>query len=409
MAELTVPRVDFSPLGDLGQVWKQNRQDALRQQTLASLGQGTDIDANTLLRSGDLSLAQLGVAMRNRNSDDIWRQQEAARQASQFQQTLALQKRAADRADDPTPANWVKDPNAPGGLRPIGPADPAYQARVAAETARAKGDVPTIIGAGSSVIVPNKAQEGALYTNKPAADSSLDDQTTELLARRSIQGDTKALVGLGRGAQGAENLLKIQRRVAEIAKAEGLDATDILNNNAVQAGRMSESRTLGTKSAHFGVAEKAMEESLPIALEASKAVPRTAFPVINQLILAGKTNVGDPNVKRFLIATDTAAKDYARTINPNGTTRESDIAYARKILSMADGPEAYEAALGQLKIEAGVTKRAIERQKKEVQTQGKSEAGHGDSKAPSFLDRFNSAFGNPNATAVIDGYTIREH
>jgi hypothetical protein len=408
MAELTVPRVDFSPLGQLGNVYRKAQEDQMRQQTLASLGQGTDADVNALLRSGDLSLAQLGVAMKNRSSDDIWRQQEAARQASQFQQTLALQKRAADRADDPTPDNFVKDPNAPGGYRPIGPADPAYQARVAAETARAKGDVPTIIGAGSSVIVPNKASEGAIFTNKPAADSSLDDQTTDLLARRSIQGDTKALVGLGRGAQGAENLLKIQRRVAEIAKAEGLDATDILNNNAVQAGRMSESRTLGTKSAHFGVAEKAMEESLPIALEASKAVPRTAFPVINQLILTGKTNVGDPNVKRFLIATDTAAKDYARTINPNGTTRESDIAYARKILSMADGPEAYEAALGQLKVEAGVTKRAIERQKKEVQTQGKSEAGHTEAKTTTFSDRFNSAYGNPNVT-VVDGYTIREH
>jgi hypothetical protein len=39
---------------------------------------------------------------------------------------------------------------------------------------------------------------------------------------------------LGRGAQGAENILKIQKRVAELAKAEGIDATDILNNVAVQ-------------------------------------------------------------------------------------------------------------------------------------------------------------------------------
>lgn len=397
MAELTVPLLDFSALGKLPNVYRQAQDDATTRQTLASLGQGGTADVNTLLQSGIPSLAQMGIAMRNRQQDEARQTSRDAIADKHWNASFGLQQRAANRADDITPSGFMKQADGTYAPLPGGPQDPAYQARLTAEAARAKGDVPTIIGAGSSVIVPNKASEGAIFTNKPSSDSSLDDETTDLLARRSLQGDSKALVGLGRGAQGAENILKIQHRIAEIAKAEGIDATDILNNNAVQAGRMSESRALGTKSAHFGVAEKAMEESLPIAFEASKNVPRTAFPVLNQLILNGKTNVGDPNVKRFLIATDTAAKDYARTINPNGTTRESDIAYARKILSMADGPETYAAALDQLKTEAGVTKRAIERQKKQVQTQGKSEAGHGDTQVPTFTDRYNAAFGNPNA------------
>jgi hypothetical protein len=98
MAELILP--NFSPLGDLGQIWKQNRQDQIRQQTLANLGQGTDADYNSLIRSGDLSLAQLGVAMKNRNSDDIWRQQEAARAQQNSDRSFELQKRTADRADE---------------------------------------------------------------------------------------------------------------------------------------------------------------------------------------------------------------------------------------------------------------------------------------------------------------------
>lgn len=285
-----------------------------------------------------------------------------------------LAKRAADRADDPTPDNFVEDKSAPGGYRPIGPADPSYLARVAAETAKAKGDVPTIIGAGSSVIVPNKAAEGPLFTNKPAGGAAIDDETADFLAKRSLQGDTRALVGLGRGAQGAENILKIQQRATAIAKDQGMDASEVLANIATQAGVTAEARTLGTKSAHFGVAEKAMEESLPIALAASKEVPRTSFPLLNQMIQSGETNVGDPKLKKFLIATDTAAKDYARTINPSGQTREGDIAYARKLISTADGPEAYEAALQQLKVEAGVTKRAIQRQKDEVKGGGKAKS-----------------------------------
>jgi hypothetical protein len=128
-----------------------------------------------------------------------------------------------------------------------------------------------------------------------------------------------------------------------------------------------------------------MEESLPIALEASKNVPRTQWRAMTELIQKGQTQINDPQLKKFLIATDTAAKDYARTINPSGQTRESDIAYARKLISTADSPEAYEAALSQLKVEAGVTKRAIQRQKDELKSQGKSEKEHGKVAAP---DRF---------------------
>jgi hypothetical protein len=406
MAELTVPQINFAPLGELGEIYKKSQderglKDAFSQgigsdpQSLAALAQRVS-QYNPQMA---VSLAQLAHGYGREGVTDARTAANDKFSQSMEMQRLAIAKRAAERADDPTPTGFQKQSDGTYAPLPGGPQDPTYQARLATETARAKGDVPTVIGAGSSVIVPNKAQEGAIFTNKPAADSSLDDQTTNLLAERMLQGDTRALVGLGRGAQGAENILKIQRRAAEIANDKGLGASDILNNNAVQAGRMSESRSLGTKSANFGVAEKAMEESLPIAYEASKNVPRTAYPVLNQLILTGKTNVGDPNVKKFLIATDTAAKDYARTINPSGTTRESDIAYARKILSMSDGPEAYAAALDQLKTEATVTKRAIQRQKEEVKTQGKSEAGHG-SDAPSFTDRFKAAFGNPNAAQV---------
>lgn len=92
MAELTVPTVDFSSLGQLPQLYRQGQANALRQQTLASLGQGGQADANALLRSGDLSLAQLGIAMRNREQD-------LARQA-----TLDTRQAARDKVAD---AHWA--------------------------------------------------------------------------------------------------------------------------------------------------------------------------------------------------------------------------------------------------------------------------------------------------------------
>jgi hypothetical protein len=65
MAELTVPLLDFSALGQLPQVYKKAQADELRQQTLSSLGQGGAADATALLKSGDLPLAH-GQAVQTR-------------------------------------------------------------------------------------------------------------------------------------------------------------------------------------------------------------------------------------------------------------------------------------------------------------------------------------------------------
>jgi hypothetical protein len=109
MAELTVPQVDFSAIGQLPQS-KQGQADALRQQTLANLGQGGTADAAALLKSGDLSLAQLGINMQNHQ--DTLRQQAAAeaRQAQRdkvgdqhWSASYELQKQAAARANEGVP------------------------------------------------------------------------------------------------------------------------------------------------------------------------------------------------------------------------------------------------------------------------------------------------------------------
>jgi hypothetical protein len=155
----------------------------------------------------------------------------------------------------------------------------------------------------------------------------------------------------------------------------GATGEQLAQAKAAQAGATSAARVLGTQEARFGVAEKAMEESIPIALQASENVPRGNWLGLNKLIQAGQTQIGNPALRRLLIATDTAAKDYARTINPHGVLRESDIEYARSVISKADSSETYAAALDQLRIEAGVMHRAIQRQKQEQSGGGASGAG----------------------------------
>ena len=108
MAELAVPQVDFGILGNLRTTYEDARKDAVRQRTLASLGQGDgQIDPRTLIGSGDLSLANLGIAVQNRQQDQARQARLDERQLSRDavddnfrRQSLALQQRAAARADE---------------------------------------------------------------------------------------------------------------------------------------------------------------------------------------------------------------------------------------------------------------------------------------------------------------------
>lgn len=98
--------MDFSSLGNLGQVYKTAAADTNRQQTLARLGQGENIDPRVLLASGDMSLANLGLQIQGQQTsgakdsrDFAFRQEEAKRAQQNADRSFSLQSRAAARAD----------------------------------------------------------------------------------------------------------------------------------------------------------------------------------------------------------------------------------------------------------------------------------------------------------------------
>ena len=69
--------LDFSSLAQLPQTYQTARNEAVRRQTLAELGQGGQIDPMQLIQSGDMNLANLGIGLMNR-------QQEQARQDKRY-------------------------------------------------------------------------------------------------------------------------------------------------------------------------------------------------------------------------------------------------------------------------------------------------------------------------------------
>lgn len=100
MAELTVPRVDFSSLGDLPQVYRDSQVSANRQRTLAELGQGAspaDV-ARKLFAAGDVQGGMMLSNLANNDRDFQFRQNEARIGHQQNDRQFGLQQQTANTA-----------------------------------------------------------------------------------------------------------------------------------------------------------------------------------------------------------------------------------------------------------------------------------------------------------------------
>lgn len=199
---------------------------------------------------------------------------------------------------------------------------------------------------------------GQELARNASAASSMPEETADFLAERVISGDNRALVGLGRGAQGAENLAKIQGLVAKKAAERGLDGTDILYNASKAAGIGAQERSLGTSAGRMAAASVEAEGAIRLGLEASAKVPRGTFVPLNRAMQMVQSNTGSPELKQFVAANNTIVNTFARAISPSGTPTVADKEHAREMLSTADGPEAYAAVLQQMQREIDMAHKA---------------------------------------------------
>lgn len=401
------PAVDFySQLSGLGDVIAQNRKESMRREALAGAidpATGSVDYSKAILglhQAGDIEGAARIAAIAHTKNQEEFQREEAKRSQANADRTYGLAVRTANRADDPTPDNFVRDPTAPGGYKPIGPATPEYLAAVEAAKARAKGDQPQIIGAGSSIIVPNKATEGPVFTNKLTADASLDDDTIKAMAVQARAGDTSVFQNLGRGQQGAENIVRLRKEIVRQNTDAGVTGSEQALRNAEMMGVKAGQRTIGTKGANIEMAATEFNQVLPVVQSASQAVPRTNYPDLNKIILAGQSKTGDPNVVKFGGGVNTLINLYARAISPTGTPTVSDKDHAREILSAAWSGGQFDAAVGMMQQEI----KAAQESPEKVRDEMRSRFLRGQGVAP-------VGYPAPGAVkpVVIDGYKITEH
>ncbi len=186
---------------------------------------------------------------------------------------------------------------------------------------------------------------------EPTSVGSLDAPTIDAMARQYIAGDTSVLTNLGRGAQGAENVVALRKRVAEINSGAGETGPEQAARNAEMMGVKAGMRTAATRGANIEIASTEFNQLLPVVQKASLAVNRTNYPDLNKIILAGEQKIGDPNVVALGGAVNTLVNVYARAISPTGQPTVHDKLHAREILDKAWSQGQFEAATGMMKQE----------------------------------------------------------
>jgi hypothetical protein len=196
--------------------------------------------------------------------------------------------------------------------------------------------------------------------------TELDDDTVDAIAQRVAQGDTRAVIGLGRNPAG---IAQIQKRVAEIFKEQGLDheqgAKAILGNIADQAGRMTAERTQAGIASKLAVYGRNVDNAIGVAQAASAAANRTSFTPVNKAINAWKTNTGDPKIVALGQSLNTLTNEYARAIGSgHGTVHDKEQAETQ--LNQARSHEQLVAIMNVMRQEIEMTKKSMPEARQEM-------------------------------------------
>lgn len=237
------------------------------------------------------------------------------------------------------------------------------------------------------------------------AEPTLSPETQRKMAEQYLSGDKSVMQNLGRGAQGAANVVALRETIAQVAEGRGLSGADIAAKQSEFMGMNAAQRALGTRQANFGLAKSEAYEMADLVTETSEAVSRTQFMPINKALNAYNTNTGGTEIREFGAALNSFINAYARAISPVGTPTVSDKDHARAMLSTADSHEQVLAIMGQLKKEMEAAGRAPGIVKKEIR-EGFTKDNAGGSAKPAGAPKYQegqTATGPNGAKMVFKG------
>lgn len=287
---------------------------------------------------------------------------------------VKLKQQEAEISSEPkTPFGWVTDDKGVPHFVPGGPADPDYAKKLA--EARAKipfgwkqdedGSIVPITGGPAD---PNYLRSKTEATSKDKPGALLDDATIDDMARQYITGDKSVVQNLGRGAQGAENVVKLRQAIVRVGKEMNLTPEQRAVKMAEFQGMAAGQRSLGTRTAQIEMAANEARNMMQPALDLSEKVARTNWVPVNKAIQAYESGTSDPDLAAWGAANFSLVNTYVRAIAPTGVPPESSREHALKMLNTAMGHDAYKRVIKQMDIEMEAALKSPEQVKEKFRT-----------------------------------------
>lgn len=214
-----------------------------------------------------------------------------------------------------------------------------------------------------------------------ASGAVLPQETVAMMAEQYLAGDTSVMQNLGRGAQGAQNIIRLREEIARQAKAGGKGGADLAAQNAEYFGTKAGQRSAGTRIANVEMASYEAESLIPLARDASAAVARSGFLPFGKAQVMFDVQTNDPAMRQFAAANNALVNVYSRAISPTGTPTVADKEHAREMIATAMNDKSYQAVLDQMQKEITAARAAPQAVRKafNAAVTGK---GHGDGIAP---------------------------
>lgn len=167
--------------------------------------------------------------------------------------------------------------------------------------------------------------------------SNIDDSTLNQMADQFLAGDHGVMTGLGRGTQGAANIVALREKIASRAAEQNMSGTDIARKLAEFKGLQAEETTIGRQEGNVQMAATEAKKMSGILRQVSAKVPRSDIaPVADGEVKIEKA-AGDISAAQLTAAVNTYINVYARAINPKGVGTVSDKEHAREIITAGIG------------------------------------------------------------------------
>jgi hypothetical protein len=207
--------------------------------------------------------------------------------------------------------------------------------------------------------------------------ANIDPKRLAFMVDQALKGDTSVYQNLGRGKQGAANLLQLRGAVADEAQRRGLTGADLAAINADYQGQKAGLRSASQISAKVENAGAEADQLAPLAIAAGRNVARSGFLPFGRAQVMFNNQTNDPEMNRFATANIGLATAYAGAMARGGKATVTDNEHARELLSTAKSQEAYEAIVNQMQQEIAAAKRAPRQVRDNLRNDIAGKGGHG--------------------------------